>query len=165
MNKGCTCAVVMAVAILAWTAQPVSADPIQATFAVTVNPLYGHHEVDGGQRDTISFAAGTLDAPTGLRAAGVPCVVGSSTERLNIETALETPPVSMMALLSRMKRVAAWIAGSGLVSLSATPVSIFLPSTPLWDFSEGICSVTWLPSLRCFTASSKPYCMSLPELE
>ncbi len=82
-----------------------------------------------------------------------------------IATALDTAPVSMMALLLWMKRVAAWIAGFGLVSLSATPVSIFLPSRPLCPFKEAMCSATALPSLMCLTASSKPYCISLPELE
>ena len=65
-----------------------------------------------------------------------------------IDTALLTVPVSMIALLSRMKRVAASTAGSGLVSESATWNSIFLPSTPLPFFRVGICSVTALPLLR-----------------
>ena len=56
MKKGCARAAAMAGALLAWTAGVACADPVQADFALTLNPLYGQHEVDGGQRDTLSFA-------------------------------------------------------------------------------------------------------------
>ena len=32
------------------------ADPVQATFALTVNPLNGHHQINGGTRDNLVFA-------------------------------------------------------------------------------------------------------------
>jgi hypothetical protein len=117
VNKGCTCAVVMAVAILAWTAQPVSADPIQATFAVTVNPLYGHHEVDGGQRDTISFAPLPLGELTlrhrddSLRIEGLPPVAftyGGSGD------GAQSTQLSLINATYRRSFAGGWFIGAGV---------------------------------------------------
>lgn len=56
MSKGCARAAVMTAAFLASTAGAAYADPVDVTFALTVNPLFGQHQVAGGQRDTLSFA-------------------------------------------------------------------------------------------------------------
>ena len=56
MNKGCVRAAVAAAALLVWATGPAAADPIQTSFAITVNPLTGQHQVEGGQRDTVDFA-------------------------------------------------------------------------------------------------------------
>ena len=56
MIHGCARAAVLTIAILTWTSAAASADPVQATFTLSVNPLFGQHQVDGGQVDQLSAA-------------------------------------------------------------------------------------------------------------
>jgi hypothetical protein len=84
-----------------WTAGAVSADPVQTSFAVTVNPLVGQHQVDGGQRDAVTFAPLPLGELTlrrrddSLRIEGLPAATftyggggdGAQSTRLSIVNA------------------------------------------------------------------------------
>lgn len=56
MRNLCARVGVMVAAFLTWTSAAAIADPVQATFTVTVNPLFGQHQVDGGQIDQLSAA-------------------------------------------------------------------------------------------------------------
>jgi ABC-type branched-subunit amino acid transport system substrate-binding protein len=65
----------------------------------------------------------------------------------------EIGPEITMALLSCMKRVAAWTAVLGLVSASATPNFTVLPSTPFLVSGE-IFFISGAPAFSCSMASS-----------
>ncbi len=53
MRLGSVCATAL---LFAWTSASACADPVQTTFALTVNPLTGHHEVNGAHVDKLVFA-------------------------------------------------------------------------------------------------------------
>ena len=42
--------------LFAWTGSTACADPVQTTFTLTVNPLTGHHEINGSHVDKLVFA-------------------------------------------------------------------------------------------------------------
>ncbi len=67
-------------------------------------------------------------------------------------TALDVPPVIMIALFSVMKRCCACTASLGLAAESATPYFSSLPSTPLVVLGE-ICLISGWPALMCSMAS------------
>ncbi len=68
-------------------------------------------------------------------------------------TALEVPPVIIIALFSLMKRCCACTASFGLAAESATPYFNSLPSTPLVVLGEIFLISSW-PLLMCSIASS-----------
>jgi hypothetical protein len=88
-------------ALFAWMLAPAAADPVRATLTLTLNPLDGQHEVDGGQHDTLDFAPLPLGELTlrhrddSLRIEGLPPVtfgyggssVGAQSTRLSIVNA------------------------------------------------------------------------------
>lgn len=117
MNKGCTRAGAMAAALLAWTAGVACADPVQTDFALTLNPLYGQHEVDGGQRDTLSFAPLPLGELTlrrrndSLRIEGLPPVAftyGGSGD------GAQSTRLSLVNATYRRSFAGGWFIGAGL---------------------------------------------------
>ncbi|MBV8642364.1 MAG: hypothetical protein JO225_00420 [Candidatus Eremiobacteraeota bacterium] len=56
MNKGLRRAAALTIALFSCGTALACADPVQATFALTVNPLNGHHQINGGTRDNLVFA-------------------------------------------------------------------------------------------------------------
>lgn len=55
MKKGLASAA-MTAALFAWALAPAAADPVRASLTLTLNPLDGQHQVDGGARDHVDFA-------------------------------------------------------------------------------------------------------------
>lgn len=56
MTYACGRAAALMIALLTSTSAAADADPVQATFSLTVNPLFGQHQIDGGQVDRIEGA-------------------------------------------------------------------------------------------------------------
>ena len=91
----------MAGALFAWAAGSACADPLETTFALTLNPLNGHHEINGGLIDRINFAPLPLGElmlrrnNESIRVEGLPAVTfsyggggdGAQSTRLSIVTA------------------------------------------------------------------------------
>lgn len=116
MNKGCVRAAVAAGAFLAWAAGPAWADPIQTSFAITVNPLTGQHQVAGGQRDTVDFAPLPLGELTvwrhddSLRIEGLPPVTftyGGSGD------GAQSTQLSLINATYRRSFAGGWFVGAG----------------------------------------------------
>lgn len=91
----------MTAAFFAWAASAACAEPLEATFALTVNPLNGHHEINGGTIDRLTFAPLPLGELTlrrngeSIRIEGLPAVTfaygsagdGAQSTRLSIVNA------------------------------------------------------------------------------
>ncbi len=56
MKHGFERVAVMTTALVVWANAVACADPVDATLAVTVNALNGHHEINGGHSDRLDFA-------------------------------------------------------------------------------------------------------------
>ena len=107
----------MTAALLACTAGAAWADPVQTTFALTVNPLVGEHQVNGGQRDTIDFAPLPLGELTlrrrddSLRIEGLPAATftyGGSAD------GAQSTRLSIVNATYRRSFLSGWFVGAGV---------------------------------------------------
>jgi hypothetical protein len=107
---------VIAAALFVWTGALASADPVDATLAVTVNALSGQHQVNGGHSDKLSFVPLPLGELTlrvkaeSLRIEGLPPATfgyGASADG-----ALDTR-LSILNATYRHRFAGGWFVGAG----------------------------------------------------
>jgi len=110
------CAGAAAALLLAWASPPAYADPVQTMLTLTVNPLTGHHEINGSHVDRLIFAPLPLielSAATrrsSIRLEGLPPVT------FGYNTAGSGAQSTLLAILTATYRQAlagGWFVGAG----------------------------------------------------
>jgi hypothetical protein len=118
MNKGVFIAVAFTAAFFVRPAAG-QADPIDATFALTVNPLNGQHEVARNEADRFTFAPlplGELTLRRGsdsLRIEGLPPIAFNYGNGPNTEVGTRTTRLSVLNGTVRHTFTGGWFAGIG----------------------------------------------------
>jgi hypothetical protein len=96
-----------------------AADPLETTFALTVNPLSGQHEVGDRQNDRFTFAPlpmGELTVRRGnesLRVEGLPPIAFNYGSGPNLSVGIRTTRLSILNATVRHAFAGGWFAGVG----------------------------------------------------
>jgi hypothetical protein len=102
--------------LIAWTGPTACADPVQTTFTLTVNPLTGHHEINGSHVDKLIFAPvplaelGVGTKRGSLRLEGLPPVTfGYNTAG----SGAQSTQLAILIATYRQTLAAGWFVGAG----------------------------------------------------
>lgn len=116
VKNGFARAALLTAALFFWASAAASADPMDVTFAVTVNALNGHHEINGGHSDRLVFAPLPLGELTlrrnaeSLRIEGLPPVTFGYNN--SGDGALSTQ-LAVVTATYRHTFAGGWFAGAG----------------------------------------------------